>query len=209
MVWEHAPSVFVPLTMEQVLTPEWPYLNDHIAYWIDVTGRLKPEVSLARAEASLNNLFLALRASEFTQLRDQSAKAKQEFVTKAHLNLEAGANGFSPLRGDVEMPLTIIMGMVLLVMGMAVVNLASLLLVRAATRTREFSLRYALGATGGQVLRQLLAEGMLLGLAGAALGLAIAPQRCTCWSAGCQKTRPAGCPLPQRWIGACWASPWG
>jgi putative ABC transport system permease protein len=175
MVWEHAPDVFVPLTMEQVLTPEWPYLNDHNGYWIDVVGRLKPDVSLARAEASLSTLFFAMRASEFPQLRDQSAKAKQDFVTKAHLNLEAGANGFSPMRGDVQMPLTIIMGMVLLVMGMAVVNLASLLLVRAATRTREFSLRYALGATGGQVLRQLLAEGMLLGLAGAVLGLAIAP----------------------------------
>ena len=176
MVWGHAPAVFVPLSMEQVLRPEWPYLNDRQAYWIDVVGRLKPGISLARAEASLNTLFFALRASEFTQLRDQSAKAKQDFITGSHLGLEAGANGFSPLRGDVEMPLTIIMGMVLLVMGMAVVNLASLLLVRAATRTREFSLRYALGATGGQVLRQLLAEGMLLGLAGAALGLAIAPE---------------------------------
>jgi putative ABC transport system permease protein len=176
MVWGHAPAVFVPLSMEQVLRPEWPYLNDRQAYWIDVVGRLKPGISLARAEASLNTLFFALRASEFTQLRDQSAKAKQDFITGSHLGLEAGANGFSPLRGDVQMPLTIIMGMVLLVMGMAVVNLASLLLVRAATRTREFSLRYALGATGGQVLRQLLAEGMLLGLAGAALGLAIAPE---------------------------------
>src|SRR5277367_3928583 len=176
MVWGHAPDVFVPLTMEQVLTPEWPYLNDHQAYWIDVVGRLKPGIAHGRAEVSLTTMFLALRATEFTQLRDQSAKAKQEFITRSHLNLEAGANGFSPLRGDVQMPLTIIMGMVLLVMGMAVVNLASLLLVRAATRTREFSLRYALGATGGQVLRQLLAEGMLLGLAGAALGLAIAPE---------------------------------
>ena len=176
VVWGHAPAVFVPLSMEQVLTPEWPYLNDRQAYWIDVVGRLRPGIALATAEASLNTLFFPLRASEFTQLRDQSAKAKQDFITRSHLGLEAGANGFSPLRGDVQMPLTIVMGMVLLVMGMAVVNLASLLLVRAATRTREFSLRYALGATGGQVLRQLLAEGMLLGLAGAALGLAIAPE---------------------------------
>ena len=80
------------------------------------------------------------------------------------------------MRDDVQMPLTIIMGMVLLVIGMAVVNVASLLLVRAARRAREFSVRYALGATGRQILRQLLAEGMLLGLAGAALGLAIAPE---------------------------------
>ena len=59
---------------------------------------------------------------------------------------------------------------------MAVVNVASLLLVRAAARAQEISVRYAMGATSGQVLRQLLAEGMILGLAGAALGLALAPE---------------------------------
>lgn len=175
MVWGHTPDVFVPLSMEQVLTPEWQFLNDHRSYWIDVAGRLKPNVTREQAEASLNTLFLALRASEFTQLRDQSAKARQEFITNAHLNVEAGANGFSPLRGDLKMPLTIMMGMVLLVIGMVVVNVASLLLVRAAGRMREFSVRYALGATGRQVVQQLLAEGMLLGLLGAALGLAITP----------------------------------
>jgi putative ABC transport system permease protein len=80
------------------------------------------------------------------------------------------------LRDDVQTPLTIILAMVLLVIGMAVVNVAGLLLVRAAARAREISVRYALGATNLQVLRQLLAEGLLLGLAGAALGLALAPE---------------------------------
>ena len=75
-----------------------------------------------------------------------------------------------------QAPLTIILAMVLLVIGMAVVNVASLLLVRAAARAQEISVRYALGATSAQVLRQLLAEGMLLGLAGAVLGLALAPE---------------------------------
>src|SRR6516162_2454508 len=59
---------------------------------------------------------------------------------------------------------------------MAVVNVASLLLVRAANRVREFSVRYAMGATASQIIRQLLCEGLLLGLAGAGLGLAIAPE---------------------------------
>jgi predicted permease len=176
MVWGHMPDVFVPITMEQLLIPQWPYLNDRQAYWMDVAGRLKPNVTRAQAEASLNTLFLGLRAGEFTQLRDQSQQAKQEFLSKAHLNVEAGAKGFSPMRGDVQTPLTIIMGMVLLVICMAVVNVASLLLVRAASRAREFSVRYALGATARQILSQLLAEGMLLGVAGAALGLAIAPE---------------------------------
>src|SRR5262249_3268022 len=72
-------------------------------------------------------------------------------------------------------PLIIMMGMALLVVAMAVVNVASLLLVRAATRVREFSMRYALGATSGQILRQLLTEGLLLGISGAIVGLLLAP----------------------------------
>jgi putative ABC transport system permease protein len=176
MVWGHTPDVFVPLTMEEVLTPEWPYFNDYRSYWIDVAGRLKPHLMRAQAEASLNTLFLGLRRGEFTQLHDQSTQAREKFLTNAHLNLEAGAKGFSPMRDYAQMPLTIIMGMAMLVIGMTVVNLASLMLVRAASRTREFSVRYALGATGRQILRQLLVEGMLLGLTGAVLGLAIAPE---------------------------------
>ena len=124
----------------------------------------------------MNPLYHSLRESEYPLLADQSEKEHEGFVTKAHLNLDAGAKGFSPLRGDVQMPLTIIMGMVLLVVAMAIVNVASLLLVRAASRVREFSMRYALGATSGQILRQLLAEGILLGTCGAAVGLLIAPQ---------------------------------
>jgi putative ABC transport system permease protein len=176
MVWGQTPAVFVPLSMEQVLTPEWTYLADRKAYWIAVAGRLKPDVTRVEAESSMNPLFLALRAEEFKDLPDQSAKARQDFVGASHLHLEAGAKGFSPMRGDVQAPLTIILVMVMLVIGMAVVNVASLLLVRAAARTQEISVRYALGATSRQVLRQLLAEGMILGLAGAALGLAIAPE---------------------------------
>ena len=48
MVWGHTPDVFVPLTMEQVLTPEWQYLNDRQSYWMNVAGRLKPNVTRRR-----------------------------------------------------------------------------------------------------------------------------------------------------------------
>lgn len=176
MVWGRTPDIYVPITMQRVVQPEWTYLKDHRSYWIDLIGRLRPGVTRAHAEAVLNPLFMSLRASEFTFLHDQSQEARKGFVAASHLNLEGGAVGFSPLRSDVRTPLTIIMGMVLLVIGMAIVNVAGLLLVRSATRAREFSVRYSLGATRGQILRQLLAEGMLLGVAGAVLGLLLAPQ---------------------------------
>ena len=112
MVWGHTPAVFVPLSMEQVLSPEWKYLADHKSYWIAVAGRLRPGVTRAEAEASLNPLFRALRTEEFKQLTDQSAKARQDFVGATYLHVDAGAKGFSPMRGDVQAPLTIIFGMV-------------------------------------------------------------------------------------------------
>ena len=176
MVWGRTPDVFVPITEQRLVEPDWDYLNDHSSYWIDLTGRVRPGVTLGAARASLNGLFLSLREAEFTLLHDQSVKARTEFIGNAHLNVDAGAKGFSPMRGDVQMPLTIMMGMVLLVIGMAVVNVASLLLVRAAGRSQEFAVRYAMGATSGQVLRQLLAEGTLLGFCGAALGVVVAPE---------------------------------
>ena len=61
-------------------------------------------------------------------------------------------------------------------MAMAVVNVAGLLLVRAAGRVREFSMRFALGATKRQILRQLLAEGLLLGIASAMLDSSSRPK---------------------------------
>lgn len=176
MVWGQTPDVFVPITMQRVVEPEWTYLKDHQSYFIDLVGRLRPGFTRAQAQSSLNPLFLSLRRVEFAQLHDQSANARKGFVDETRVNLEAGAGGFSPMRRDVKTPLLIMLGMVLLVVGMAIVNVASLLLVRAASRVREFSIRYSLGATGGQIIRQLLAEGMLLGMAGAAIGLMLAPR---------------------------------
>ena len=157
IVWGRYPDLYVPITMQTVITPEWSYLTDHRAYWLNIVGRLLPGETLAQAMASLNPLWISLRTREFPLQRDQSAWERENFLSRTHLNVAAGAKGFSPYRDDLRTPLLIIMGMVMLVMAMAVVNVASLLLVRAATRVREFSMRFALGATNGQVLRQLLA----------------------------------------------------
>ncbi|HSZ16980.1 MAG TPA: ABC transporter permease [Terracidiphilus sp.] len=197
MVWGRQPAVYVPLTMQGVLDPDFSYLQERQSYWIELMGRLREGVTTAQATASMNQLFLALRKEEFTQLKDQSAKAHKDFLEAAHLNVDEGAKGFSPMRDDVRTPLTIVMGMALLVIAMAVVNVASLLLVRAATRVREFSVRYALGATGGQIVRQLLVEGLLLGLLGAVLGVVLAPRALSLlihWMSGRSPDQPVFAP---------------
>ncbi|HEX3437422.1 MAG TPA: ABC transporter permease [Pseudacidobacterium sp.] len=175
-VWGDMPKVFVPITMKRIITPEFDDLNDRQSYWLKTMGRLPDGMTTGQAEAALNPLWLGLREMEFKNLHDQSAHEHDAFVGKAHLSVVGAAKGFSPMRDDVEMPLKILMGMVLLVVAMASVNMASLLLVRAAGRVREFSMRFALGASKADIVRQLLTEGLLLGIGGAALGILLAPQ---------------------------------
>jgi predicted permease len=176
MVWGQTPSLFVPITEQKIVEPEWNYLGDHNSYWLSIAGRLRKGVTAAQASAALNPLYRSVREEEFGGLHDHSPNTHQHFVDAAHLNVEDGSRGFSPLRDELRTPLTIVMGMVLLVTGMALVNVASLLLVRAANRVREFSVRYALGATNGQIIRQLMCEGLLLGLLGVGAGLALVPE---------------------------------
>jgi predicted permease len=76
---------------------------------------------------------------------------------------------------ELKTPLIILMSMAGLLVTMCAINVATLLLLRAAGRAREMSMRYALGAKRSRVVSQLLVEGGLLGAAGGAAGLALAP----------------------------------
>ena len=122
----------------------------------------------------MDPLWHSLRAEEFKTFNHKDRWQKR-FLDDSHLQLLDGARGFSPLRDQIRVPLMVLMGMVGLLVLMTCVNVSSLLLVRAAGRAREISVRYALGAGRWQIVRQLLMEGISLGLLGGALGVAIAP----------------------------------
>ena len=133
-------------------------------------------ISREQAEAGLGPLWSSIRSDELKEIKGGSEKFREHFVAKSRLLVLDGARGFSPLRSDVQMPLLIVMGMVGLVALMACANVGSLLLVRAAGRIREMSVRYALGAKRKRVVQQLLVEGLLLGLAGGLFGMLLAPR---------------------------------
>jgi putative ABC transport system permease protein len=191
VVMGDTPDLFVPMTMKAEIRPEMNDLLDRKSRWLNIVGKLKPGLSREQAEAGVAPLWYSIRAEELKQRGHSSEHFKESFLTKSHLFVREGAKGFSPLRADVQEPLLIIMGMVGLVALMACANVGSLLLVRAAGRIREMSVRYALGAKRARVVQQLLVEGLLLGLAGGALGILIAP-RISAWLINMIWSRMAG-----------------
>ena len=84
------------------------------------------------------------------------------------------ANGLSPLRDDYANALLVLMGIVALVLLLACANLSGLLLARAAARQREISIRLAIGAGSGRLMRQFLTESLVLSALGGVAGLLLA-----------------------------------
>ena len=175
-VWGQVPDVFVPLSMlEQVRPGKGTRLQNHKARWMNIVGRLKPGETPERAQVELAPLWHSLRAEELKALSTRSPRFVDEFLTRSELHVLPGSTGLSYDRSTLQKPLLAVMAMAFLVLLIATVNVASLLLVRSAARIREFSLRYALGANARRVVQQLLLEGVLIGIAGGAAGVLIAP----------------------------------
>jgi predicted permease len=169
------PDIFVPITMKAQMTPGWDELEDRRSKWLNIVARLKPGISVQQAEAGITPLWKSLRTIELQSITSHSQRFRDQFVAKSYLTLLDASRGFSPLRENMRVPLLILMGMVGLLTLMATANVGSLLLVRAAGRIREMSVRYSLGASRVRIVGQLLVEGLALGLSGGALGLALSP----------------------------------
>jgi predicted permease len=151
---ENQADVYTPISRRNPM-----YINDRTVHDILCIARLRPGVGVGQALAEMNVV--------------------QENIDKLHPNTERGLGAsVVPLKqeliGDISGTLLLLLAAVGLVLLIAGVNVANLMLARSATRTREYAIRLALGASRRRIAWQAVAESLLLSATGALLGLVIA-----------------------------------
>jgi putative ABC transport system permease protein len=143
-------------------------LDSGTTWWLNVMGRLKPGGTLAQATARLKLLSPSLFQST---LPANYPRINMQDYLNFKLTAVPAASGVSLLRRDYTDPLLLLLITAALVLLIACANLANLMLARAAAREHEIAVRLAIGAPRSRLIRQLMAESLLLAGCGAASGL--------------------------------------
>jgi predicted permease len=165
--WGQPPRVWIPLQATAIVQPRFRTLDifhQRAMQWLLVTGRLKPGVGVARAQAEMQTIAAAIAESAPATNRDIS-----EIVFSA-----SRAKFWPAYRASITRSLAVFAVAAGLVLLLTCANLSNLLLNRAVGRRREFAIRLSLGAGRGRLVRQLLTESLLLALPSCAAALGIA-----------------------------------
>jgi predicted permease len=176
-----SPDISLPFAVEPLMGAAGSDLRRPAFLWVRVMGRLAPGATREEAAAALNQVLQRSMLDEWqeaTATKPGAASAPDTMRTledASTLRLEPGARGLMEERRNFTQPLAVLMGCAGLVLLTACSNVACLLVSRAAARRREIAVRLAIGAGRSRVVRQLLAESLVIAAAGslAAVPLAV------------------------------------
>ena len=159
-------DIFMPLSMIPVVKGELgtsgPLLSSSEIWWVQLMARQKPGVPVEQARAALNVAFSAAIHATMTV-------AKNDTIPR--LDLEDGSRGLNFYGKHFARPVYVLLAVVGFVLLIACANIANLMLARSSARQREMSVRLALGAGRGRIMRQVLTESLMLAAIGGAVGL--------------------------------------
>jgi putative ABC transport system permease protein len=168
-------DVAIPLCAEAIIRGRNSNLDERAAWWLSIVGRPKSGIGPEQGSARLQVISPQVFAPTVPQ--KWKPDSQKNFLAGVLVEAPAG-KGLSEVRRAYDQPLRMLMALVGLVLLIACANIASLMLARAATRQKEISVRLAVGASRGRLVRQLLTECVLLSCAGAALGVLFARWGC-------------------------------
>jgi macrolide transport system ATP-binding/permease protein len=165
-------DMWFPMSAQPQLMGSRSLLESADLNWLQIIGRLRPGVAITQAQTQTTALLHQFIPTALAAAQQQNVSA--EMIQRTRVDLAPCASGISHIRSRYSSPLRLLMGMVALILLLACINIANLLLARAAVRRREMSLRVALGASRSRMIRQLLTESVLLAGCGGACGLLLA-----------------------------------
>jgi predicted permease len=161
-------DVWLPMMMQREVGRD--LLTSASTNWVEMIGRLKSGVSLERAGDEL---------TAYLDSREQATPAPLPGGERRRLMLLPGDKGNSPARRELGPALRVLIILTALALVLTCINVASLLVVRSVAREKEIAVRLALGARRSHLIRQCLAETLVLAALGGTAGLLMAP-----WAVG-------------------------